>query len=76
MYGDEEQNDIMRMINDYKGEEDMEDRMENRIAKITKDIEAYQEAIENAEGALAEAERELVEELDRRVGSLDIEMPE
>ena len=39
---------------------------ETRIQKITKDIEAYQKAIENAEGALEEAERELAEELDKR----------
>lgn len=38
---------------------------ENRIAMISKDIENYQEAIENAEGALAEAERELSEELEK-----------
>ena len=41
---------------------------ESRIRKIQADIEAYERAIENAEGALAEAERELVEELDRRYG--------
>jgi hypothetical protein len=38
---------------------------ENRIEMISKDIEAYQEAINNAEGALAEAERELIEELEK-----------
>ena len=38
---------------------------ENRIQKITKDIETYREAIENVEGALAEAERELSDELDK-----------
>ena len=42
---------------------------ETRIQKITKDINAYREAIENAEGALAEAERELNEELNRRMSS-------
>ena len=35
--------------------------MESRIKEITEEIEAYQRAIENAEGALAEAERELAE---------------
>jgi F0F1-type ATP synthase membrane subunit b/b' len=44
-----------------KGENNM---AENRIRKINKDIEAYREAIENAEGALAEAERELDEILE------------
>ncbi len=38
---------------------------ESRIKKITADIEAYKQAIENAEGALAEAERELTEELEK-----------
>ena len=38
---------------------------ESRIQKITKDIATYREAIDNAEGALAEAERELSEELDK-----------
>ena len=61
MYGDEDQNDLMNLIKNHKGEDDME---ENRVKKILEDINAYQEAIENAEGALAEAERELVEVLD------------
>jgi len=34
---------------------------EERIRQITREIEAYQQAIEDAEGALAEAERELQE---------------
>lgn len=46
---------------------------ETRIQKITKDIETYREAIDNAEGALAEAERELNEELDRTVEVGEIE---
>lgn len=36
---------------------------ESRIQKISRDIAAYREAIENAEGALVEAERELDEVL-------------
>ncbi len=46
---------------------------ETRIQKITRDIAAYQEAIENAEGALAEAERELNEELDKYCDDVSIE---
>ena len=38
---------------------------ETRIQQITKDIASYLEAIDNAEGALAEAERELNEELSK-----------
>lgn len=48
---------------------------ETRIQKITKDIAAYREAIDNAEGALAEAERELCAELDKQatpeIGSIE-----
>lgn len=63
IYGDETQNDLMNIIKNYKGEEEnMED---NRIKEIATDIEKYKEAIENAEGALAEAERELTAELER-----------
>ena len=41
-----------------------EDTMtQERIKQIANDIKAYEEAIENAEGALAEAERELVDAL-------------
>ena len=53
----------MNMIKNYKGEEEMEN---SRIEKLYNDIAAYREAIDNAEGALAETERELVEELERR----------
>lgn len=68
MYGDEDQNDLMNLIKNHKGEDDME---ENRVKKILEDINAYQEAINNAEGALAEAERELVEVLDSQTGCDD-----
>ena len=39
---------------------------ESRIRQIEADIKAYQQAIEDAEGALAEAERELNELLCER----------
>ena len=42
--------------------------MDEKIMEIERDIQAYREAIENAEGALAEAERELDEELEKRYG--------
>ena len=49
----------------------MTEIINERIRKIAKDIESYKEAIENAEGALAEAERELDEELDKYVSTDD-----
>lgn len=43
----------------------------SKIAELERDIRNYQQAIENAEGALDEAERELAEELDRRYNGDD-----
>lgn len=63
IYGDEDQNDLMELIKNYKGEDYMED---TRINQIYKDIASYEKAIENAEGALEEAERELQEEFERK----------
>ena len=40
------------------------EKMEKRIKEISRDIESYKEAIENAEGAIIEAERELDEILE------------
>ena len=40
------------------------EKMEKRIKEISRDIESYKEAIENAEGAIVEAERELDEILE------------
>lgn len=45
---------------------------EDRIRKIQADIDAYRQAIEDAEGALAEAERELNEELELRYSLEDV----
>ena len=72
-YGDEDQNDLMNMIKNYKGEEDME---ENRIQQIQNDINAYREAIANAEGALEAAEQELTEELESRYSTDRDDIPE
>lgn len=40
------------------------EKMEKRIKEISRDIDSYKEAIENAEGAIVEAERELDEILE------------
>ena len=52
--------ELKNTIYDKKGEKNMTNE---KIAQIARDIQNYKEAIENAEGALAEAERELDEEL-------------
>ena len=44
---------------------------DERIRQIQRDIEAYQQAIENAEGALEAAERELDEILDARYSEMN-----
>ena len=48
-----------------------EERLEKRMSEIRQDIEAYKEAVENLEGALAEAERELLEEIECRAALRD-----
>lgn len=62
LYGDEDQNELMNLIKDHKDEEG-EERM-NDIQKISADIEAYKQAIEDARNALATAENELDEALE------------
>lgn len=58
-YGDEDQNELMHMINDYKGDE----QMDNRIQKLMVEVETYRQAIQDAKDALASAEQELDEVL-------------
>ena len=41
---------------------------ENRIVNVCREISAYIKAINNAEEAFGQAERELMEELERRAG--------
>lgn len=64
----------MHMIKNYKGED--EDMEENRIQQIQNDINAYREAIADAEGALAAAELELTEELESRYSQTRNDIPE
>lgn len=47
----------------------------NRIQQIEEDIAAYHEAIENAEGAIVEAERELYAELEKYVEKEPVDFP-
>ena len=53
-YGDEDQNDIMRLIDTERGETEMSD-----IKKLEIEVETYRQAIQDAKDALASAEQEL-----------------
>ena len=59
-YGDEDQNELMHLINNYKGEKPME----NKIQDLFNEVELYKQAIQDAKDALASAEQELDETLD------------
>lgn len=59
-YGDEDQNELMNLINNYKGEKPME----NKIQDLFNEVELYKQAIQDAKDALASAEQELDETLD------------
>ena len=61
-YGDEDQNDLMQDINDYKGEVTMETN--KKIQELFNEVEIYKQAIQDAKDALASAEQELDETLD------------
>ena len=60
MYGNEACEELKNTIYDNKERKTM---VNEKIKQIERDIANYKEAIENAEGALAEAERELDDEL-------------
>lgn len=59
IYGDEDQNELMHMIDSYKGDEQMDDR----IQKLMVEVDTYRQAIQDAKDALASAEQELDEVL-------------
>ena len=58
-YGDEDQNELMHMINSYKEDE----QMDERIQKLMVEVDTYKQAIQDAKDALASAEQELDEVL-------------
>lgn len=60
-YGDEDQNELMNLINSYRGENSMDT---TRIQELTSEVEIYKQAIQDAKDALASAEQELDETLD------------
>ena len=61
-YGDEDQNDLMNLIDNYKGEDTMEN---NKIQELMNEVEIYKQAIQDAKDALASAEMELDATLDK-----------
>ena len=65
-YGDEDQNDAMNLIDNYKGEEEV---MGNKIQDLMNEVEVYKQAIQDAKDALASAEMELDEALDMEFGN-------
>ena len=58
-YGDEDQNELMDLINNYKGESPMGEK----IQELFDEVELYKQAIQDAKDALASAEQELDETL-------------
>ena len=48
------------------------DKMENKIEKLTREIDNYKEAIKEAQEALAAAEQELDEELEYQMNSANV----
>ena len=63
-YGDEDQNELMNLINNHKGEEPME----TKSAELFNEVEVYKQAIQDAKDALASAEQELDETLESEFG--------
>jgi len=61
-YGDEDQNDLMNQIDNYKGDEEIMGT--NKIQDLMQEVEVYKQAIQDAKDALASAEMELDETLD------------
>ena len=57
IYGNEEQNDLMNLIDEHKEDDDME--VNTKIVQLEADIDAYKQALEDARNALATAEMEL-----------------
>ena len=52
------------------------EKMENKIEKLTREIDNYKEAIQEAQDALAAAEQELDEELEYQMNSATAADPE
>lgn len=61
-YGSEDQNDLMELIDNEKGEEKIMEN--NKIQELMNEVEIYKQAVQDAKDALASAEMELDETLD------------
>jgi len=61
-YGDEDQNALMNLIDNYEGEDEAMET--TKIQKLMQEVDIYTQAIQDAKDALASAEMELDETLD------------
>ncbi len=64
------QKEVMKQMNNTLGKIECAET-ESRIARLSAEVDAYRQAIEDAENALQAAEQELVEELEQRLGNPD-----
>ena len=64
-YGDEDQNTLMQIINEYKekGDYTMEKNSVLKVNELIKEIENYEQVISDASGAMYSAESELIDVL-------------
>lgn len=62
-YGEEDQNELMYLIKENKGEDEDMTKVEERIKELDAEIESYCNTIRDAEAALDSAEKELSEVL-------------
>ena len=60
------QKEVMKQMNNNLGKIECADT-ESIIARLSAEVDAYRQAIEDAENALHAAEQELVEELEQRL---------
>lgn len=68
-YGDEDQNTLMRLINNYEGDYDMmnETAMNNEVKELIRGIDNCDQAIDDAMHAKTAMEKELAEILTEEV---------
>ena len=62
-YGDEDQNTLMQLIKQYKGDYGMDKEFVGKVTALVNEIEGYEQVISDANDAKDFAERELSEVL-------------